>query len=356
MPESDRKEVEEQAARRGIWSGTITFGLVSVPVDLLPANRPGRVSLRMLAPDGTPLRREYWSPREKEPVENEQTVHAYELDDGRFVEVTDEELDELAPEKTREIDLRLFVDRDQLDPVFFERAYFLAPSKGATKPYRLLVAAMESADKAGIATFVMREREYLVAIIAENGILRAETMRFADEIRSAEEAGLPKRSKVAKKDVRRFAHALDDLFAEELDRDELVDQRSRRIEEIVSAKLAAGRDVVTAPVEEERAAAGERGGEDRIVIDLMEELRRRMKGGGAASSVGKAPSKGAASGKTTPVKDGGKRSRAPSKGRPASELESRSKEELYEMAKDLDIDGRSKMTKAELLQAIRRSA
>jgi DNA end-binding protein Ku len=345
LPEPGEEQVEEQGAQRPFWSGTITFGLVSVPVDLLPANRPGRVSLRMLAPDGTPLRREYWSPREEEPVENERTVHAYELEDGRFVEVTDEELEELAPEKTREIDLRLFVDRDELDPVFFERAYFLAPSKGATKPYRLLVAAMESAAKAGIATFVMREREYLVAIIAENGILRAETMRFADEIRSPEDAGLPKRSKVEKKNVRRLARALDALFAEELDRDELVDQRSRGIEKIVSAKLAAGRDVVAAPVEEERVAAGERGGEERIVIDLMEELKRRMKGGGAAPTERAAPSK-----------DGGKRGRSTSKDRQASELESRSKEELYEMAKDLDIEGRSKMTKAELVRAIRRSA
>jgi DNA end-binding protein Ku len=357
LPEPGEERVEEQGAQRPFWSGTITFGLVSVPVDLLPANRPGRVSLRMLAPDGTPLRREYWSPNEEEPVENEQTVHAYELEDGRFVEVTDEELEELAPEKTREIDLRLFVDRDELDPVFFERAYFLAPSKGATKPYRLLVAAMESAGKAGIATFVMREREYLVAIIAENGLLRAETMRFADEIRSAEDAGLPKRSKVEKKGVRRFARALDELFAEELDRDELVDQRSRGIEKIVAVKLAAGRDVVAAPVEEERAAAGERGGEERLVIDLMEELRRRMKGGGAGSSEREAPSNVAAPRKTTPSKDGGgKRGRSTSKDRQASELESRSKEELYEMAKDLDIEGRSKMTKGELVRAIRRSA
>lgn len=355
MPEPGEEQVEEQAAQRPFWSGTITFGLVSVPVDLLPANRPGRVSLRMLAPDGTPLRREYWSPREEEPVENEQTVHAYELEDGRFVEVTDEELEELAPEKTREIDLRLFVDRDELDPVFFERAYFLAPSKGATKPYRLLVAAMESTGKAGIATFVMREREYLVAIIAENGILRAETMRFADEIRSAEEAGLPKQSKVEKKDVRRFARALEELFAEELDPDELVDHRSRGIEKIVGAKLAAGRDVVAAPVEEERAAAGERGGEDRIVIDLMEELRRRMKGGGAVSSEREAPSKGAASRKA-PAKDAGKRGRTTSRSSTPPDLESRSKEELYEMAKDLDIEGRSRMTKAELLRALRRSA
>jgi DNA end-binding protein Ku len=320
--------VEEQSARRTFWSGTITFGLVSVPVELLPANRPRRVSLRMLAPDGTPLKREYWSPREEEPVENEQAAHGYELEDGRFVEVTDEELEELAPRKTREIDLRLFVDREELDPVFFERAYFLAPSKGAIKPYRLLVAAMESTGKAGIATFVMREREYLVAIIAENGLLRAETMRLADEIRSPEEAGLPKLAKVEKKAVQRFSRAMEDLLAEELDPDELEDRRSRQIEKLVRSKLAAGRDVVAAPREEERVGEGQRGSDERVVIDLMEELRRRMKGGEAA----------------------------PRKHCPATELESRSKQELYDLAKDLDIEGRSRMTKDELVRAIHRSA
>ena len=328
MPEPvEDQSAEEQSARRTFWSGTITFGLVSVPVEMLPANRPRRASLRMLAPDGAPLKREYWSPRADGPVENEQTVHGYELEDGRFVEVSDEELEELAPRKTREIDLRLFVDREELDPVFFERAYFLAPSKGAIKPYRLLVAAMESTRKAGIATFVMREREYLVAIIAENGLLRGETMRFADEIRSPEDAGLPKRTKVEKKAVQRFSRAMEDLVAEELDPDELQDRRSRQIEKLVRSKLAAGRDVVAAPPEEERVGRGEPGS-DRVVIDLMEELRRRMKGGGAASG----------------------------KHRAATELESRSKRELYDLAKDLDIEGRSKMTKQELVRAIRPSA
>jgi DNA end-binding protein Ku len=342
LPEREDERGEEQDGYRPFWSGTITFGLVSVPVDLLPANRPSRVSLRMLAPDGTPLRREYWSARAEEPVESERTVHAYELDDGRFVEVTDEELEELAPRKTREIDLRLFVDRDELDPVFFERAYFLAPSKGATKPYRLLVAAMESTGKAGIATFVMREREYLVAIIAENGILRAETMRFADEIRSAEDVGLPKPSRVDRKDVRRLSKALAGLFEDELDPDELEDRRSREIEKLVQAKLNTGSDVVRAPAEEERTTAGALGSEERLVIDLMEELKRRMKGGEAG-----------------PSEDGGKR-RQPAAAKASahsapSDLESRSKQELYEMAQDLEVEGRSRMTKGELVRAIARS-
>lgn len=351
MPEDERGD-EQQDGYRPFWSGTITFGLVSVPVDLLPANRPRRVSLRMLAPDGTPLKREYWSAGGKEQVETENTVHAYELDGGKFVEVTDEELEELAPEKTREIDLRLFVDRDELDPVFFERAYFLAPSKGANKPYRLLVSAMESTGKAGIATFVMREREYLVAIIAENGLLRAETMRFADEIRSPEDAELPKPEKVEKKTVQRLSKALDAVFEEELDPDELQDRRSRGIEKLVNSKLSAGKDVVKAP-EEVRETEGALGSEDRLVIDLMEELKRRMKGAAAEE---KEPAK--AEGPRKPARAAAKKGRSKERGSTKSgdeDLESRSKQELYDMAQELDIDGRSKMTKKELIRAIQKA-
>ncbi|HET6617271.1 MAG TPA: Ku protein, partial [Gemmatimonadota bacterium] len=310
------------------------------------------VSLRMLAPDGTPLKREYWSTSGKEAVESEQTVHAYELNNGKFVEVTDEELQELAPRKTREIDLRLFVDKDELDPVFFERAYFLAPSKGANKPYRLLVSAMESTGKAGIATFVMREREYLVAIIAENGVLRAETMRFADEIRSPEDAELPKPNKVDEKEVRRFAKALEGLFGKELDPDELEDRRSRGIEKLVRSKLSAGKDVVKAPADEERPAEGALGTEDRLVIDLMEELKRRMKGATPEEEPAKAE------GPRKPARPAAKKGHSKGRGESKSgdDLESRSKQELYDMAQELGIEGRSKMTKDQLLRAIQRSA
>ena len=351
MPEDEGVD-EQQDGYRPFWSGTITFGLVSVPVDLLPANRPRRISLRMLAPDGTPLRREYWSAGGKEPVESESTVHAYELEGGKFVEVTDEELEELAPEKTREIDLRLFVDRDELDPVFFERAYFLAPSKGANKPYRLLVSAMESTGKAGIATFVMREREYLVAILAENGLLRAETMRFADEIRSPEDAELPAPKKVDKKEVRRLSKALEKLFEEELDPDELEDRRSRGIEKLVRSKLSAGRDVVKAPPDEERTSEGTLGGEDRLVIDLMEELKRRMKGSAAEE---KEPRRADESRKPARAAAKKGRSRDGSSSKADADLESRSKQELYDLAQELDIEGRSKMSKKELIRAIRKA-
>jgi DNA end-binding protein Ku len=332
LPErgEDQEERDDSSrASRAFWSGTITFGLVSVPVDLLPANRPGGVSLRMLAPDGTPLSRRYWCPKEERLIDDDEIVRGYEVEEGRFVVVSDEELEGLEPVKSREIDLRRFVDREELDPVFFERAYFLAPSEGAVKPYRLLAEAMESTGKAGIATFVMRGYEYLVAILAENGLLRAETMRFADEIRSPEDAELPERAKVAKKDVQRLSRALDELFAEEIDRDELADPRTPRIEDLVRSKQAAGRDVVAAPSPE----GGREDEGDGQVIDLMQELKRRMRGSASASGAQGSDGK-----------------------RKGAELESRSKKELYAMAQDLDIEGRSGMTKEELLRAIERSA
>ena len=127
---------------RAFWSGTISFGLVSVPVDLYPANRSVRASLRMLAPEGTPLSRRYYCPKEEREVSYEEIVRGREVD-GRWIVVTDEELEALEPRKSRDIDLRLFVDRAEIDPVFFDRAYYLAPAGESTKAYRLLAQGLQ---------------------------------------------------------------------------------------------------------------------------------------------------------------------------------------------------------------------
>jgi DNA end-binding protein Ku len=188
----ERDETSEEGGGRAFWSGMLSFGLVSVPVDLLPAHSSSRAPLRMLDTDGTPLARRYYCPVDEQEVEADQLERGYELDDGKIVVVTDEELEALAPKKSREIDLRRFVDRDSIDPLYFERSYFLAPGKGSGKAYRLLASVMESSRRAGIASFVMRDKEYLVAIFAEGGLLRGETLRFADQVRSSRSVGLPK--------------------------------------------------------------------------------------------------------------------------------------------------------------------
>src|SRR5436305_664408 len=198
-----------QRSARPFWSGTLTFGLVSVPVDLYPGNRTNQAPLRMLSPEGEPLSRRYFSQKSGKDLDDEDMVRGYEIDRDKYVVVTDEELERLAPEQSRDIDLRRFVDLQSIPPLFFDRSYFLAPSEGSEKAYKLLSETMHKSDLAGIATFVMCGKEYLVAIFPENGILRAETMRFADEIRSPKDVDLPEKKKVPAATVKKFEELIE---------------------------------------------------------------------------------------------------------------------------------------------------
>ena len=266
---------ESEIRARAFWSGTITFGLVSIPVNLFPATRSARVGLRMVDEQGTPLGRRYFCPKHEKELAADEIVRGYESSKGKFVVVTDDELEALEPRKTRDIDLRRFVPLDQLDPVFFERGYFLTPGSESTKAYTLLAATMEDSGRAGIATFVMRGKEYLVAIIADHGILRAETLRFADEIRSPASVGLPDKGTVSKAAVTRIQKAIKTHTSAKLAPTELKDLYSERLLKLVKKKERKNEDVVDAP--EELADD-----DDEVsVIDLMEVLKKSLAGGGA---------------------------------------------------------------------------
>jgi DNA end-binding protein Ku len=206
-------EPEARLYPRAFWSGTLTFGLVSVPVDLYPAVRSRRTPLRLLGPDEQPLARRYFCSADGEPLTNEDIVRGYENDDGSFTLVDDEELDALAPRKSRDIDLRRFVGRDEIPRQMLERPYVLAPAGESTKAYHLLAATMESSGRAGIATFVMRGKEYLAAIFAEGGTLRAVTMRFAAELRTPEDVGLPRAVRPAAERRQEVERAVAELTA-----------------------------------------------------------------------------------------------------------------------------------------------
>ena len=310
---------------RAFWSGTITFGLVSVPVDLFPALRSGGVSLRMLDEDGAPLRRRYFCPHDEREVSRDHLVRGYELEDGSHVVVTDEELEALAPRRSRDIDLRRFVARDEIDPAYFRRAYFLTPAGDSTKPYRLLAEAMERTGRAGIATFVMRGKEYLVAILSEGGILRAETMRFHDELRSPEDVGLDGDSEAPAKRVSAMEKAIRALEQEELDPDLLVDDHALRLRALAERKAKRGEDVVEAPALVEPEEPGE-DDEDAGAPDLLETIRASLR---------------AARGGDGRARGGGGLTRL-------------SKDELYERAKEADVPGRSGMSKDELVRALRK--
>lgn len=325
MAKDDREyeELEDDAPRlRPFWSGTISFGLVSVPVDLYPAVRSKRVSLRMLSPDGTPLSRRYYDPENESEIGRDDIVRGYELDDGEIVTVTDEELEALEPEKTRDIDLRRFVPAQDIDPRYFERGYFLTPAEGSNKAYRLLAAVMEKTKRAGIATFVMRGKEYLVAIFAEDGIMRAETMRFADELRAPEDVGLPDVAKPKPATVKKMTTAINKRKKSDISEKELQDEWAAELLKLVARKAKKGEDTVDLPEEDARDAP------DSDVIDLMAVLKRSLEGANAGGSARK----------------GTKRA--------GEDLASLSKDELYEKAQELDIPGRSGMTKKQLVKAL----
>jgi DNA end-binding protein Ku len=226
-------------------------------------------------------------------------------------------LDRLAPEKSRDIDLQRFVEESKIPPIYFERAYFLVPAGGSAKAYRLLAATMEEARRAGIASFVMRGKEYLVAILSENGILRAETLRFYDEIRSPENVGLPEVRKPTPAKVRRFETAISKLSADDISPNEMKDSFAGDLLELARKKQSKRQDVV-------KTAASGKGAE---VIDILTVLQR---------SLGQA--------------------RSQSKQAATDELTSLSRSELSQKAKKLNISGRSTMRKDELIKAIRRVA
>ena len=258
---------EERRGARPFWSGTLTFGLVSVPVDLYPGNRTNRAPLRMLGPEGEPLARRYYSQKSGRDLDQEQMVRGYEIDKEKYVIVTDEELERLAPEQSRDIDLRRFVDLESIPPLYFDRSYFLAPAEGSEKAYKLLSETMEKSDLAGIATFVMRGKEYLVAIFPENGILRAETMRFADELRSPKDVGLPEKKKLPAATVKKFEKIIANNSEKHLSPESLKDEKTAQLLKLVEKKRKQHKDVV-------EVAEPERN--EGKVVDLMEVLKKSL--------------------------------------------------------------------------------
>ncbi len=270
-PKRAKKKAEssdEQSAVRPFWSGTLTFGLVSVPVNLFPANKGSRQSLRMLSPEGVPLARKYYSQKTNRDLDADEMIRGYEIEKDKYVAVTDEELERLAPEKTRDIDLKRFVPAESIPPIHFDRGYFLTPDANSEKAYRLLAETMEKGGQAGIATFVMRGKEYLVAIFSEHGILRAETMRFADELRSPKEIGLPKKKKVLRATVQKFEKLVSSKSKKQLSLKRLSDESTERLLKLVKKKQSRSRNIVE--IEGER--------EEGKVIDLVEVLKKSLAG------------------------------------------------------------------------------
>jgi DNA end-binding protein Ku len=253
---------------RSTWRGSLSFGLVSIPVELIPATRPAAHRAHMLDGEGKQLTRHYYCPKDGKELAPEDIVRGHELPDGRYVVVEDSELEALAPKKSREIDVQLFVERSALHPSLFERAYLLAPAKEENKAYRLLVEVMHRKARVGIATFVLHEREYIIAIFSDGAWLQGETLRFVDELRSVDELGLPK-SSAPKALATKYANALAHKRVKHFDPKLLIAPGQHKLAALIETKRKQGKVLanVAAPAE---------GSEPESALDLMRQLKRSL--------------------------------------------------------------------------------
>jgi DNA end-binding protein Ku len=280
LPRSKRKSRSEaevgnaSAPVRPLWSGTITFGLVSIPVDLLTAVRPRQTAMKLVDESGHALGRRYHCSKDDKKLDAEELVRGYETESGEMVVITDEEFESVAPEMSGDIDLRNFVPLDQIPPLYFQKPYFLAPSGKSAKAYHLLATTMERVRRVGIGSFVMRGHEYLVAILSDNGVLRADTLRYADELRTPESIGLPNHKKVAAGKVSQFTRAIDELKHDSVDVSELRDEEAIALQALAQEKAKDRANVIRRAQLEE--ADAERGDGGAKVIDLMEVLRKSL--------------------------------------------------------------------------------
>ena len=274
-PRQPDDEPEHAAARvRSLWSGTITFGLVSIPVDLLTAVRPRQTAMKLVDSHGHALGRQYHCSKEGKSLDYDDLVRGYETDDGKMVVITDEEFESVAPEMSADIELRGFVPLEQIPALYFQKPYFLAPAGKSAKAYVLLARTMERTGRVAIGSFVMRGHEYLVAIVPDNGVLRADTLRYADEIRTPQSIELPKRARPPAAKVNQFVKAIEAWTHEALDVSELQDREAQQLQELVESKQKEHEDVVhpkgAEPAEEAEAAGGAK------IIDLMAVLRKSL--------------------------------------------------------------------------------
>ena len=297
---------EPSAPVRPFWSGTITFGLVSIPVDLVAAVGPRNKSMKLVDEQGHPLGRRYWCPKDEKLLDNDELVRGYETESGKMVVITDEEFESAAPEKSRDIDLKRFVAVGDIPPTFFERPYFLAPDARAGKAYALLAQTMAKTGKAGIGSFVMRGHEYLVAILAENGILRAEVLRHADELRTPEAIGLPKPGKANASLVRALAKEVDGLSKPGLDMAKMADLEAEALRKFAQQKAKKGAGVIAM---EDLEDPDEDPGGSGQVIDLMQVLRKSL-GANVAAAAPKTASAKSATSARTPAKRSAKKAPA----------------------------------------------
>jgi DNA end-binding protein Ku len=255
-----------------IGSGTISFGLVAIPVRLYPAVSSQAVSFNLLhAKCGSRIRQQTFCPTCNEVVDRTALVRAYEFAKDQYVRVSDDELKALEGEASKSIDIAEFVPLGKVDPIYFERTYYLGSDKGGEKPYRLLADAMAKSEQVAVATFVTRGKESIVLIRSARGGLMLHTMYFADEVRSFEEIDKGESAKVKESETTLALQLIRGLASDTFAPEQYQDQYRQRVLGLIERKVE-GKEVTTAVVAPAKAPQ---------VIDLMEALKASLAKGAA---------------------------------------------------------------------------
>lgn len=281
---------------RSIWKGSITFGLVNIPVGLYTAEQREEIPLHLL--DKKNMARVRYKRVNEETgkeVPWDDTVRGYEFQEGKYVVLSDEDLQRASPEKTQTVDIVDFVDLDEISPTFFDKPYFLAPDKRGAKSYALLRETLKRTRKVGIATVVIRTKQYLAAVIAEDDVLLLDLLRYSHELRDTTGLDLPKGNQGLTERELDMAERLVQGMVDAWKPERFKDTYFRDLKKTIDQRVEAGQlEASPPPAEEEKKPARSN------VVDLMALLKQSVEQGGRAPAR-KAPAKKTAS-KKAPAK------------------------------------------------------
>jgi DNA end-binding protein Ku len=229
---------------RAIWSGSISFGLVNIPVKLFSATQEHQLDFDMLSKkDLAPIRYARISTSTNKEIPWREIVKGFEVKKGKYVVITDEDFRKASPEKSRAIDIVQFVPEKEIDSIFFDKPYFLAPDKGADKSYFLLIKALEQSKKLALAEFMLRNRIHICALKPYNNVLLLNQMRYASEIREVPEFSVPKKGKITSKEID-LALKLIEQLSEKFNPAAFKDRYIESLKKVIKAK-AAGKTIAT---------------------------------------------------------------------------------------------------------------
>src|SRR5438094_1155004 len=277
-PRNQSVSFEISLIMRAIWKGSISFGLVNIPIALYPATRREELKFRLLRKsDLSPVNYKRVAEKDGKEVPWDQIVKGYEYEKGKYVVLKDEDFERVDLEATQTVDIQDFVDQEEIDPMFFYKPYYLEPQKGGDKAYALLRDALKDTNKVGVAKVVIKTRQYLAGVKPEDGALVLELMHFADELADPGKLHVPKKTEVGKREMS-MAKSLIDSMSSKWNPEQYKDDYREALKEVIEEKVeAGGKEIEEKPKKAPKPTK---------VIDLVSVLQKSLEETGAKKNSG----------------------------------------------------------------------